>query len=768
MAKVPRRQINRIVDDNKSGLIEASFVDVPFTEITNRAKIIDLENDLSVNFGITRIPTQDLSRVEGEVGNGNRPVWEVPNDKYSQIRLVGDWTPTNAGSGGVFVSTLDEDDYIEVTFYGTGLNVLSRKSNADRDIKVAIDGGAYGGDIFGLAANGINAIAYYSANNVFNAASGLPLGWHTIKVANGSTTGVSFIVYGIEILNEGSDLEVNPGKAYINGLEVSHDSAESISYNSGFTNETGTAAGKGGRVLVYMDDQGNIKKDITHTDTERTLEDSDHSNEEIARVYHYHEFGCGRSIDKDDFSSLVNSTTTRAFTLMDNTTTLVANSIRQQDPDVNSGMVFDAATAGIIFTFVGTGIDLKLNNATATTSQMQVFIDGTEVTSGGTLNIWPSIESQAEAYAPIASGLPYGTHVVRLTNATASGTNTQFVGAKVYIPKKPQLPENCIELADYNLMADFVGNSTDTFAHISTGTLRKSNRREMNYEGTGWTSTGVSFSTRTTGYDYRTSTPGESWEYTFFGTGADIRLDSNGTATFEIDGSSDFSSVTSSHYGTGTWTPAVGTLVGNLTNSEGIIIDGLPLGTHKLKVTFTSGTGLYPESVDVITPIHSYKSVNRVVHNEIDVGSQCIADNRAILGISDNELHSGLQTFILEDPSNNRADVNWEFLFNAHHTVKSKGGIFNFKGAFDIDEASGSGAWQFQVGMLVDGVYYGGILSWSSTVVDGNNRRMTWDLDVPLSEGWHTIKYIWRETSNRDDIRIIGFPPRLEVREIKS
>ena len=79
-----------------------------------------------------------------------------------------------------------------------------------------------------------------------------------------------------------------------------------------------------------------------------------------------------------------------------------------------------------------------------------VTIDGasagniTTATSGAILN------------AKICSGLPYGTHIVKVLRSAAVNGSMLFSSFKVYQPKKPTLPAGAIELADYNLMADYV------------------------------------------------------------------------------------------------------------------------------------------------------------------------------------------------------------------------------------------------------------------------------------------------------------------------
>ena len=84
-----------------------------------------------------------------------------------------------------------------------------------------------------------------------------------------------------------------------------------------------------------------------------------------------------------------------------------------------------------------------------------------------------------------AQNLPYGTHVLKVFRGGSDvmtvtidgvslgdnanglyGSTTEF---DFYQPKKPPIPEDAVVLADYMLMADFVGNANADISYISKG-----------------------------------------------------------------------------------------------------------------------------------------------------------------------------------------------------------------------------------------------------------------------------------------------------------
>jgi hypothetical protein len=78
-----------------SDIVYLPKISAPFTTVVNRAKMVDLANDMSVRMGIDRIPVQQMMRVDGEAGPNGEVVWKPVNDKFDQIRFVGNFSSVN-------------------------------------------------------------------------------------------------------------------------------------------------------------------------------------------------------------------------------------------------------------------------------------------------------------------------------------------------------------------------------------------------------------------------------------------------------------------------------------------------------------------------------------------------------------------------------------------------------------------------------------------------------------------------------------------------
>lgn len=610
-----------------------------YSTITNRASIQDLSQDLKARMGVDRISVQSLYEIQNEFGPNGERVFGALNDSHSLTRFVGAWS-SGISTYGQFAQSATAGDYAEITFYGTGLNLLTFIELASKDIRVSIDGGAESGNIWpSTSTSSVIAGRNYSQNVPLSLASGLTLGIHTVKIRYAVVAG-GFGVHGFEILNESSSVKINLGVAYVKGQKYTSTAQSSFLYSAPVT---GT---RGGRVLVYQNADGTIGKAFQATDAaQANLSSASHTNEEIIRTYHWREFGAGRT---DDFSTLVSSgSTVRAFTLDDGTTDLILNANPGAPSGVNETLnMNNVASTYTSVTFVGTGLDVEIYGWTASTSWSGVRIDGPSI---GAYD--PIVASGTFKTTKIVSGLPYGTHVVRLE--TSAVTNApgirKFI---VYGPKKPTLPSGAVELADYNVMADFVPNTTAPAvgggSYIGSGVLRKQiSMREAVYVGT-WSNSGVS-AELVSGNLITTTTAASYVEYTFFGIGFELRPYLNaGTATnftLSVDGSSNLSGFSTNFYtsSTGmTFTPATGVLSGTATVNNGygtgISVNGLTLGKHTIRVTHNSGT-TFIDSFEFATPIHSSKSnLYADLQNTLPVGSCAISDNRKLSPLKDSSV----------------------------------------------------------------------------------------------------------------------------------
>lgn len=629
----------------------SSRVSVPFTTIQNRATIVDLANDLGVRMGVERVSFQRCYPIINESGPSGEQVWGAEGDVLGIVRFVGTWQNYN-GSEGTYILGNTNSSYVEYTFYGTGLNILDFGIGAAADLRASIDGGAEGSNLFTSTWANILQGRYYNPNQILTVVSGLALGIHTVKIRLNSAGTWNFHPAGFEILNESSLLNVRPGTIYGNKTKGALSAVQTVAYNSGF--ESGTLNSRGGCALVYLKSDGTIGKAVTPTNSSAAyIASADHTNEELTRVYNWREFGVGRA---DDFSTLMTSSSSRAFTLDDGTTTLVStNSVR-----VANAMGECLAPVGqndyTTITFVGTGLDIMATNNGGASGTVTVTIDGAAV---GAIALSGLVVADRLAVVKVCSGLPYGTHTVKF-NRDQAGTGMAINSFKVYSPKKPALPTGAVELAQYYVMADYVqlgsltGNTDKE--KISTGVLRKLASRESVYGVSGWSVGGSPDALNFVGgLNFNGATNGNYYEYTFFGTGIEISSFINGAVqnwTVSIDGSSNLSGYTTSYKcgttGT-TFTASTGTVSG--TSAAGarvsLSVTGLSLGKHKITVTRNSGDTFYNDALDIITPIH-YPKPNSLteIQNTYPIGSCSIGDMRKVYSSQGSEKQTAMQDLV--------------------------------------------------------------------------------------------------------------------------
>jgi hypothetical protein len=651
------------------------------SDIIGRAPIIDLENDCKVSLGAERIMIHQIHSISSETDSSNRSVFGA-NDKFDQIRFAGGWVAIN-GPSGTYMNTSTINDYVEITFYGTGLNLVHFYDADAKDWSVSVDGGAYGGNIYPTSPSLALKNRKYNINAVTNLATSLSLGIHTVKVRLNNGTSDVLEISGFEILNEeaSGNLTVNAGTAFIEGASTNF--SQSIqAHDSVFETEYGSLGTRGGRVLVYGDINGGIKKDIQWTDTaQKNLTLTDHSNEEVIAKYYWREFGMGRS---DDFSTLI-TTSDRAYTLSDGTATLVCNDVDA----VNEGENVRLAAIGSFFilTFVGTGLDF-----TSTTDSIgqahTVTVDGTVVGSGtGTIG---GADNEVGSPIKLVSGLPYGTHTVKVERTDSAGSSIRFRDFIVYGPKKPELPAQSIELGEYYLMADHVLSTSPTQKALETssGVLRKLPTREMVFMGTGWT-VGSSIGLESTYFKLQSATSGDAFEYTFFGTGVEVFWTWPSATVPEIRldgvllGTTGTVDVVNGTYDTGT------SRVTENTAATTFRLSDLPLGLHTISFTKTNAQNFQLIALDIITPIHFPKRGNFNLQSNLRVGSTSMGDSRKIAGVDDTKVAIST-TQILSAGLAYNGTTSIPIAGLLHTSFKSKTGKIeiNLSGNIDIDGSS--------------------------------------------------------------------------------
>jgi len=606
--------------------VKLDLINVPNTQITQLdgtpRQIQDLADDLSAHAGINRIQTQEIFEIQSEQGPNGEEVFGAVNDKFNQVRFAGPWFQEGFSHGSyIRVPNSSTNGFVEISFYGTGLNLLWLVGT-NRDIRVTIDGGSESASIVPISMSSVLHGRSYATNQPLSIASGLALGKHTVKIR--SLGSGALFVYGFEILNESNTLKINPG-SFSNGKSISQHASL---FDASFDVETGSDAGVGGAVLLYEEDV-TIKKAVNWAeDNQLNLGAATHVNEEEIGRHHYRKFGAGRS---DDFSTLGSVASDRFFILDDGTTTLIGDGAQVRTATQALSLSNIGTPTSIILTFIGTGLDWIRKDDGVNSNTLTVSVDGNSIgTPANTPDNTPTLER-------VVSGLPYGTHTVRFQRADNIGGAPGIMEFIVYGPKAPTLPAGAVPLDAYNLMADFDGTAAigttaaDQFQQ-PTGVLSKSAYREFTYIGANWTVSGVNTSLWGGGSTTCSLNDNQPWEYTFWGTGFTMQTNTAGGGSagldVRIDGVLNASGVNRGNLtnnGGGNYTIAVGSGL-----PARLEFTGLSLGLHTISLDRAGGAGaINVTGFHIHTPIHAPKENGSVIiQDTLQIGSQGLEDFR--------------------------------------------------------------------------------------------------------------------------------------------
>jgi len=124
--------------------VDPPLIDAPFTEIVTLdeadRQLLDPSKTLKPAIGIERIPVLQVSKLISEKGPVGESVFELKN-KDTRVRFVGDWI--NVGNSvGTRVNSSNINDFIEISFEGTGLNFVGISDASARVYQASIDGGS--------------------------------------------------------------------------------------------------------------------------------------------------------------------------------------------------------------------------------------------------------------------------------------------------------------------------------------------------------------------------------------------------------------------------------------------------------------------------------------------------------------------------------------------------------------------------------------------------------------------------------------------------
>jgi len=242
------RTIGETIKSGTASYIKKDEIDAPFTTIQKRAKV---SHSLQALMGNARIHVNSVNKLISELGPNGEFVYE-PDNGDARVRFVGDWNNTSTNHG-THIATIEDGAYLEVTFYGTGLNLVMQIDNGTLDLKETTDGGSESGNLLSFTpASPVLAARNYKNNQILAVKSGLSLGLHTVKLRNDASIN-TVKIYGVEILNESTQLTVNAGESLVGGLAAKATAQQLFDLSP--AELTGT---KGGRVVTYKDEDGNF------------------------------------------------------------------------------------------------------------------------------------------------------------------------------------------------------------------------------------------------------------------------------------------------------------------------------------------------------------------------------------------------------------------------------------------------------------------------------------------------------------------------------
>jgi hypothetical protein len=747
-----------------SATVEVNTIVVPSTSIQNRAKIPDLANDLKVHFGTDRFSVSGLKYLPSENGTGGRRVFKPDTDDLDLVRFAGSWT-TGVPERGFGVRSNTQNDYLEITFYGTGLNLLTASGAGALDIRCSIDGGAEGANVYLTNSAPLHVDSFTQTNNVINITKGLALGIHTAKIRLSVLGTEPFTVYGHEIFCEKSVITVNPGTAYYSGKKYTNQNAVEISHNSNFENQslTNELSTTGGRVVICLKSNGQVAKLLRGCgNTPKYAELADHSNEEIVKNIHWREFGGSASDGTLRPLRSVSSANNEYHAVLTDGSTGVSGRALGYGAMNDHDYISTTSTGELQFFFIGTGLDLLMVDNTAGSFGFTLMVDG--VSEG--VQSYTITESGRPVLRKIVSGLPYGMHSVRLTSFTGIQSGVRAIS--VYAPKKPEIPSGYVELGEYNALGDYQESALPY--GFSKGVIGKTALNEVCFFGTGWA---TNYSTTSM---YRriaavTGSGTKGLEYNFFGDSFEIEGRTNTTIaplphwTVEIDGVP-YTGAASTSNGA-VWDAPNSAFYPNISQTGRLHITGLTMSHHKVKLTAANlgGWALTVNNVTHRNPVHATatKSGYENIVGPL-VGSTSIGDLRNLSTVPE-------KTRITE-----ATYVNGTFWGEAG-TSSTTGtllngmiaGIYSRTGKISIDFSGTFKSANDTNGVSV-GILINGVLVNQEEGIEKNlavaTRRLTTHMVVDVPEGFNSVHVIFKVTSDTGLITAVAGQRSLIVKDV--
>jgi hypothetical protein len=689
-----------------------------YTDIKGSKPIKDPR--IGAHFGSQRHKFKSLQKLEQETATHGEDVYSIDGREWIR-RVGAFSVHDANGANGVFTGHTATGDatnskYFEIVGYFNAVNYMSYAATV-RDVNVFIDGTQNPSSTITSGTAAVDtplSNRYVDASSVINIPiTGLTTpGIHTLKIAN--VNGDYLLLFGIELIAQDTSSTANKSKIQIPAQNVVSygkkfaipATAQHYDPFNGFTNgttlhsavvDTATSLGldtapgasakwaisntnnirpyNGGRVVKWIASDGTIKTSVnmmppnaqngdtaasneittpsaTNTTTTPNMSNDavDQSLAEVAKSFHWREFGNGSAngnANYADASTLTTSADDIAYVMDDGLTSFMADDARVW-PNEHGGVSVGGGKT-VHFTFIGTGLSL------IQTPHIGTLANGVD---DGTC----------------VQNLPYGTHIMKYTRTDGAADTIDIDGIRVYgdtstngwigskffnihQPKMPPIPDDACIIADYMLMADFVGFSNGTAgdkAKISKGVRRISASRDHFYNSGATLTFGIDMSSvelPADGFRVYNNHASTVFQLPYFGTSPVFRSgvgsDRSAAAQFKINGTLvTTSSSGTNHSGTqvlNSWTTGSGSFQ---TDNDGSFtmngstamgwasVSGITLGQNTVAVNNTTTTYLTFNGYDVATPIHTsshYQPFETLYNHELVGGDRNMEQNNLVV-----------------------------------------------------------------------------------------------------------------------------------------
>ena len=230
----------------------------------------------------------------------SEPVYAL-NTGDSRIRFVGrGWQTSTSGTTGTVIKTVNLQEYVEITFFGTALNLLVFQDNTTGyDWRATVDGGVERGNLRPATPSDVLK-GNRKTNVIYPVTSGLSAGPHTVRVRNAANPGTGtdgLTLYGCELINANAGITQQSGADFDGRVEAlggttfpikpdnsTVPSADRAGNAAAYTNSAGLSGIQGARVLNYLTSGGQYKQ-VFNTADAAISAGPGNSSERTASIY---------------------------------------------------------------------------------------------------------------------------------------------------------------------------------------------------------------------------------------------------------------------------------------------------------------------------------------------------------------------------------------------------------------------------------------------------------------------------------------------------